>query len=299
MKYNIGDVVKVRNDLENGTTYGTMMYYSDWGRKGETGRVFKVDSDDNTYLVEFDTTAVSGANSLWLSEEMLESTMPFNFRLGDTVIIKDNVIETSDTVAVTDTMREDIGKIATITHICYEDSTCMLDIKDGSNGFWWELDWIEPIETITKLVFAKGDTVRIKSDLEVGKTYGGIELIPHMADLRGHVGVVDEISVITNDYKILGYYWSAEMLEKVNKDEIEDNNTIKHVEMIRNPIRAKVAVKFYNEITENHDTIKGVVLRDTFDDLARWIFEDTNGNLYVINYDAIDYVLPYEGVNES
>ena len=65
--------------------------------------------------------------------------------------------------------------------------------------------------------FKVGDKVRLRDDLEVGRDYGGITFLRDMKDLQGKELTIDRISRQGNYILKEGrYYYSEEMLEKVN-----------------------------------------------------------------------------------
>ena len=65
--------------------------------------------------------------------------------------------------------------------------------------------------------FKVGDKVRLRNNLEVGRDYGGITFLRDMKDLQGKELTIDRISRQGNYILKEGrYYYSEEMLEKVN-----------------------------------------------------------------------------------
>ena len=65
--------------------------------------------------------------------------------------------------------------------------------------------------------FKVGDKVKLRDDLEVGRDYGGITFLRDMKDLQGKELTIDRISRQGNYILKEGrYYYSEEMLEKVN-----------------------------------------------------------------------------------
>ena len=65
--------------------------------------------------------------------------------------------------------------------------------------------------------FKVGDKVRLRDNLEVGRDYGGITFLRDMKDLQGKELTIDRISRQGNYILKEGrYYYSEEMLEKVN-----------------------------------------------------------------------------------
>lgn len=65
--------------------------------------------------------------------------------------------------------------------------------------------------------FKIGDKVKLRDDLEVGRDYGGITFLRDMKDLQGKELTIDRISRQGNYILKEGrYYYSEEMLEKVN-----------------------------------------------------------------------------------
>ena len=65
--------------------------------------------------------------------------------------------------------------------------------------------------------FKVGDKVKLRDGLEVGRDYGGITFLRDMKDLQGKQLTIDRISRQGNYILKEGrYYYSEEMLEKVN-----------------------------------------------------------------------------------
>ena len=65
--------------------------------------------------------------------------------------------------------------------------------------------------------FKVGDKVRLRDDLKVGRDYGEITFLRDMKDLQGKELIIDNISRQGNYILKEGrYYYSEEMLEKVN-----------------------------------------------------------------------------------
>ena len=65
--------------------------------------------------------------------------------------------------------------------------------------------------------FKVGDKVKLRDNLEVGRDYGGITFLRDMKDLQGKELTIDRISRQGNYILKEGrYYYSEEMLEKVN-----------------------------------------------------------------------------------
>ena len=65
--------------------------------------------------------------------------------------------------------------------------------------------------------FKVGDKVKLRDDLEVGRDYGEITFLRDMKDLQGKELTIDRISQQGNYILKEGrYYYSEEMLEKVN-----------------------------------------------------------------------------------
>ena len=65
--------------------------------------------------------------------------------------------------------------------------------------------------------FKVGDKVKLRDDLEVGRDYRGITFLRDMKDLQGKELTIDRISRQGNYILKEGrYYYSEEMLEKVN-----------------------------------------------------------------------------------
>ena len=71
--------------------------------------------------------------------------------------------------------------------------------------------------------FKIGDKVRVRSDLKVGRKYGGLTvLVGTMERYIGSIATVDNINYDGNIHLDIGYYWSEEMLEPLCKFKVGD-----------------------------------------------------------------------------
>ena len=77
--------------------------------------------------------------------------------------------------------------------------------------------------------FKIGDKVRIRKDLKVGKSYGGITLRGgFMADERGKICTISKVYPYSCSVKENVYYWSLKMVEPISEPKLifRDNATI-------------------------------------------------------------------------
>ena len=65
-----------------------------------------------------------------------------------------------------------------------------------------------------------GDKVKVREDLEIGETYGGLTFSVQMREYRGQIVTIktadDDSYQIEEDE--LNWYWTEEMLEDVKND---------------------------------------------------------------------------------
>ena len=70
---------------------------------------------------------------------------------------------------------------------------------------------------------------KIREDLEVGKTYGGILMLDEMKDMRGKSGVSTDYMIDEDAYKIGDWWWHSSMIDfkKDKKKTISKGDIIK------------------------------------------------------------------------
>lgn len=174
MKYKIGDVVKVRNDLQVGKKYGTcrvtegMLKY-----RGTTHIIEYIDPDgdlcldDNTpYVWNKDMVElVKAKNDLEQSNcvEKIKEKNNMNYKVGDTVKIRNDlqVGEKYGNCNVLDTMLRFRGAIDTIEKI---DDDGDFYLTNENNHYSWNKDMLELVEAKKDL-----EQSTVKKDLEQAK----------------------------------------------------------------------------------------------------------------------------------
>lgn len=71
--------------------------------------------------------------------------------------------------------------------------------------------------------FKIGDKVRVRSDLKVGRKYGGLTVWSGaMERCIGSIGTIDDIDCDSDFHLDIGYFWSEEMLEPLCKFKVGD-----------------------------------------------------------------------------
>ena len=70
---------------------------------------------------------------------------------------------------------------------------------------------------------------KIRENLEVGKTYGGILMLDEMKDMRGKSGVSTDYMIDEDAYKIGDWWWHSSMLDlkKPKKKTISKGDILK------------------------------------------------------------------------
>lgn len=125
-----------------------------------------------------------------------------------------------------------------------------------------------------------GDKVRVRTDLVDGEVYGGVDYIDYMDKWKGKVVTIsfadNDCYGIAEDTEL--WTWSAEMFEDVSDEEIKGRT---------------VDVGYYLKFC-GHRVIENVYQGV---DNGRLFFTTVDGlNQYILPKDAINWVVPHEGV---
>ena len=127
-----------------------------------------------------------------------------------------------------------------------------------------------------------GDKVRVKTDLVVDKTYGGVCFVKNMAHWRGHIVTISRIGdyfyKIEENLYPFDYNWTDEMFEDVSDDNVGE-------------IKARTVDVGYYLKTYGHRVIKNVYQGV---DNGKLFFTTVDGlNQYVIPKDAVEWIIPH------
>ena len=134
-----------------------------------------------------------------------------------------------------------------------------------------------------------GDYVRIRSDLEVDMEN---ELTPSMVELAGqlvriiNVNIYDVEDMPYEVDKLEGFHWKEEWFE-YRLGNYEDDDNI----YVDNTIRYIVGYHYdgkrtFNGYVYNYDT-----------DAEKFLFVSDDGHFLALNFDDIDYIIPYNKEN--
>lgn len=102
-----------------------------------------------------------------------------------------------------------------------------------------------------------GDKVKVKEDLEIGKTYGGLTFSFQMREYRGQIVTIktadDDSYQIEEDE--LNWYWTEEMLEDVEEEKMIIGQVIDN--LMNNPdIIIKNSTKLTEECQKVNEDLK-------------------------------------------
>ena len=102
-----------------------------------------------------------------------------------------------------------------------------------------------------------GDKVKVKEDLEIGETYGGLTFSVQMREYRGQIVTIktadDDSYQIEEDE--LNWYWTEEMLEDVEEEKMTIGQVIDN--LMNNPdIIIKNSTKLTEECQKVNEDLK-------------------------------------------
>nr|DAL23994.1 MAG TPA_asm: mindbomb E3 ubiquitin protein ligase ubiquitin ligase [Caudoviricetes sp.] len=253
MKYKIGDLVKVRDDLQEDKMYGGCSSINDMLKfRGTLDIIENIDEDGNYHLANNNNPYVWSEDMLEpvvIKDDLKESTNidgikegnNMDYKIRDIVRIKDNLKEGEKygDCYVVEGMLKYRGTTDTIYYI---DTVGDLYLSDKDNTYVWHKDMVEPvtmkddlkheIKEKNNMEYEIGDIVKVREGLQKGEIYGGCEVLETMLEYRGKMYVIVDID-FDGDYSLKSianpedtnyYSWHKDMLEPV---EIKESTTPK------------------------------------------------------------------------
>lgn len=226
--------------------------------------------------------------------------MSRTLNVGDMVrIAKDLHVSADDyEIYVNNSMARYANRIATITDIDSRNTyTLRFEGETHSSPWAWKSNMFEPTWLeVGMLVQIKDGTHKLykyTSDEEVD-TEVGVSYFDEMDEYANSVGIIEEIDssdhscVISTNHWWWDEHWIEPILDNYSNDKptLTVDDSVPFVEST-----PTVAIRFYNILKGEKTEIHGATILDTLN-FKKWVFKDASGNLYLINYTDIDYVLP-------
>jgi hypothetical protein len=226
-KYQVGDKVVVRSDLENKDYGGLYAMPSMVELAGETVTITNYDSVANDYRISEDSGDWFWNNEMFegladVKPTTIASTQePISkYRVGDKVVVAD--LDHSGSYngwGVASTMLDYIGKTVTIKHVSLNSGYSTYHLEEV--GFTWTDEMFEGLapQKLTQVTppFKIGDKVTVRVDLSEDEVYGGVDVTEEMVQLAGQIVTITDL-LGGNDYEIKedGYefMWSTSMFEE-------------------------------------------------------------------------------------
>lgn len=242
MKYKIGDVVEIRDDLKKGEKYGDcdvnerMLKF-----RGTTDTIENIDEDGDFYLAGKDNPYAWHKDMLELvtiKEDLKESANvdkdSVKYKIGDIVKVRDDLQEGEkygDCFVV-----EGMLKFKGTTGIIYYiDTVGDFYLSDKDNNYVWHKDMVVPVTIKNDLKksthvdeikegndmgYKVGDVVRIKNDLQVGEKYGKCRVIESMLKFKGTLDTIESIDK-DGDFELANednpYSWHKDMVVPIKQ----------------------------------------------------------------------------------
>ena len=296
MEYKIGDIVKVRDDLQVGEVYGEcevtrgMLKY-----RGTINFIDNIYSDED-YILKSMNDLDDTNHFLWNKDmlaliitkdglerfthvDKIKGGNGMEYKIGDVVEIRDDLKkgEKYGDCDVNERMLKFKGTTDTIESID-EDGDFYLAGKD--NPFAWHKDMLEPVimeddlkeemKGENNMKYEIGDVVRIKNNLQEGEKYGELNVMDYMLPFRGTIDIIENIDP-DGDYHLANnnnpYVWSKEMLEPVElKEEITLSSDLKST--TPNISRLTIYQYLLNHLEETYEAKNndyGNSVADTYD----------------------------------
>lgn len=256
MEYKIGDIVKVRDDLQVGEVYGEcevtggMLKY-----RGTINFIDNIYSDED-YILKSMNDLDDTNHFLW-NKDMLELIIAkdglerfthiekikeendMGYKVGDVIRIKDNLQEGEKygELNVMDYMLPFRGAIDIIENI---DEDGDYHLANKNNPYAWNEGMLEPVAIEDSLKestnvdkikggnnmgYKIGDVVEIRDDLKKGEKYGYCDVNESMLKFRGTTDTIENIDE-DGDFYLAGkdnpFAWHKDMLEPViTEDDLE------------------------------------------------------------------------------
>lgn len=225
--------------------------------------------------------------------------MSRTLNVGDKVRIAKDLHASDDyDIYVNSDMEKLANRIATITHI--NDSgtyTLRFEGNIADSSWAWRRDMFE------STWLEVGMRVRINDGTHETYSYAdenngdlGVDYVDDMDEYIGCVGTITEIDksdhscIVDISGKDNTWWWDEHWIEPV-VDESKDEPTLT-VDDSASLVEDKptVTIRFYNIVKGEKTEVHGATILDTLN-FKKWVFKDASGNLYLINYTDIDYVL--------
>lgn len=167
MEYKVGDVVKIKNNLQVGERYGQCGVIKDMLQfRGLVDTIEYIDEDGDFYLANCNNTYVWSKEMLELVEtkndKEIKEENSMEYKVGDVVRIKTNLQEDEmyGDCNVVKGMLQYRGTIHTIEYV-YDDGDFQTDVKNSCNDpYIWNKDMVEPIKQVIPL----SDSESVKMD---------------------------------------------------------------------------------------------------------------------------------------
>ena len=284
MEYKIGDVVRIKYDLQLGEKYGmckvtkNMLDY-----RGTLQTIEYIDPDGDLCLSD-NTPCVWDKNMVELVKDNLEQSNCVNevkevddmkYKIGDVVRIKDDIQEGEKygELYVMDYMLPFRGTIDIIENI---DEDGDYHLANNKNPYMWSEEMLEPIglkddlkeemKEKNNMGYEIGDVVMVKENLQEGEKYGECNVIKDMLKFRGVVDVIKSID-IDGDFYLENnpYIWNKDMLESFASPEgVTLSSDLKSVKMDRLGIYEYI-LNHLEETYRDKNNDYGNSVSDTYD----------------------------------
>lgn len=235
MKYKIGDIVKVKDNLQVDEIYGECYVVECMLKfRGTLDIIESIDKNGDYHLANNNNPYTWSEGMLELivtkddlsDEDTVETKNNMKYKVGDVVRIKDNlqVGEKYGMCRVIYDMLKFKGTVDTINfidrdgdyHLTYNNPYAwngnMLDFVESKND--------EKIKEENDMKYKIGDVVRIKNNLQVGEKYGQCNVIKDMLKFKGTLDTIEKIDD-DGDFYLADdnnpYSWNKDMVEPIKQ----------------------------------------------------------------------------------
>lgn len=219
--FNVGDIVKLKTDLIVGKQYGNLTYWSNMSDYANKPLKIISTTHEANYRVENCCYVFSEEMLEFYDKKLTTPSMTHNFKVGDTVTIRKDLIPNSlyQHVAFVDGMSKYKGNTFKIKNIVKAlPNTYILETLDGSSFWFTEIMFEKPLNI--EGIF-DSSIACIKSSSLVDKTNININIDK---DYKWEV---------TTEYKSI-----SEQIDKIKKD--INSNKITITEVIINPCKKEI-----------------------------------------------------------
>lgn len=231
MKYKVGDVVKIREDLQVDEIYGKCYVMEGMLKYRGTLHTINYIDDDGDYSLKSINNPEDRTYYSW-HKDMLEP-----------VTIKDNL---------------ELNNKGTI-NVIYDKNT----IKTENN--LEQFSHTEEIKEENNMEYKVGDVVRIKTNLQVGERYGKCRVIEPMLKFKGIVDTIKYIDM-NGDFELAdddnNFAWNKDMVELIKQ--AKHISDLKSVKMPRLDIYEYI-LNHLEETYEAKNNDYGNSVADTYD----------------------------------